>query len=81
MELCMLLTLGVMKPKLILSHPIRIHRRETNLGDFIKNDSAGLHSDIYGLISFKLGIMIETTQFYGLISVRMSGPSFKVILV
>ena len=32
----------------------------------------GLYSDIYSLISFKLGVMIETTELYILISVWMT---------
>ena len=39
---------------------------------FKKNFDIGLHSDIYRPISFKLGMMIETTKLYILISVYMT---------
>ena len=39
---------------------------------FPRNFHVGLYSDIYRPISFKLGMMIETTKFYILISVWMT---------
>ena len=51
-----------------------IKGRDLYLCDFIKKKkknrvNTGLYSDIYRPISFKLGVMIETTKFCSLISV------------
>ena len=47
----------------ILSHPFHIKLREPCLYDFVKKTfSVGLFSDIYRLLSFKFGMMIETTK-------------------
>ena len=52
----------------ILSCSVNIQRREPYLYNFIKNVfNIGLYADIYGLISFRLAMMIGTTKFYTLI--------------
>ena len=63
---------GVMNLILILSCPICIRRRETYSREFVKNVNADLYLDIYESISFKLGMIIETTKLYIFISVCMT---------
>ena len=75
MELDLLLrTVGVVNLILMLSHLFCVQGKEPYFWDFVKKKSfnIGLYSDIYGQISFKLGIMIETTKLYILISVLVT---------
>ena len=75
-EFAILLRLvGVMNLILILSHPFSIQGREPNSCDFIekrKKINVFLYSDIYGSVSFRLGLMIKITKLYILISVWMT---------
>ena len=64
-DLDWLFRLVLMSFILILSYLISIQRREPCLGDFILNIfflNTGWHSDIYGLISFKLSVCWTTLQ-------------------
>ena len=74
MELVTLFRLvGVMNLILLLSGPYNILAREPYLYNFInKNINIVLYSNIYRPISLKLGMMIETTKLYILISVWMA---------
>ena len=78
MEFVILLRLvSVMKLILILSHPLNIQGEKTYFYRFCKkknqkkreNYDVGLYSNIYLPLSFKLGLMIETTMLCILISV------------
>ena len=53
----------------ILSHPFNIQGREPYLPEFVggKTFNIGWYSDIYRPISFKLGMIVETTKLYVLI--------------
>ena len=84
----LLLRLGMMNLILILSHPWNIQGREPYLYDFLKkqtnkqtNFNVALYSDICGPNSFKLGIMIETTEhkFYTYLCVRQAKSRTSVI--
>ena len=44
---------------LMLSHLFSIEGREPHLCDFVEKVYIGLYLDIYGLISFKLGITTD----------------------
>ena len=58
---------------LVLSCQFSILGRETYLYDFVKkNFNVGLCSDNKRLVSFKFGMMMETTKLYILISVWMT---------
>ena len=60
---------GVMNLIRITSHPVNVLRREPYLGDFVEQIlNAGSCSDMLGLISFKLGMVMGTTKLYNLIS-------------
>ena len=77
----------------ILCRPFNIQGKEHYLRDLFfilktttaattaKTFNVGLYSDICGLISFKLGMMAESTKLYILISVWMTLTSFKVTVV
>ena len=72
------------EPHAILSQLISFHGREPNFGGSIKNNfNVGLHSDIYRLISVKLGLMMDTTLLYCFIPVWIFRlwPSFKVTVL
>ena len=73
MEFSILLRLvGVTIFTFILSCLSNIKGREPSyLISFLKQINFGLHSDIHILVSFKLGMMIETSKLYILISVRL----------
>ena len=64
MEFGVLLRLcGVTNFMLIVSHSLNIQGRDAYLYDFINiNFNIGLYSDIYRPVSFKLGMMIESTK-------------------
>ena len=63
---------GVMNLILILLRPVDIQGREPYLYNVIeKNVKIGFYSYICRPISFKLGLMIETTKLYIFISVWM----------
>ena len=47
----------------IISCLISIQNREPSLCGLVKNLNIGLYSDIYRLISFTFGLMIETIEF------------------
>ena len=50
-----------------LFHMVGIQRREPNVGDFMKQTfNSGLLSDADELISFKLGMTIDTAKLCGL---------------
>ena len=53
-------------------HKINIHGRELNFGDFENMFKIGLRLDAYKPISFKLGMMIDTTKLYILIPLWMT---------
>ena len=66
---------------LILSHPVSIQGRESNLDDFIQKKQkrgegegggAGFHLDIYRLMSFKVGAMMDAAVLYCLVWVWMT---------
>ena len=61
---------SVMNLILILSHLFNIQGREPYLCDFVQRTrTVPWYSDICGLISFKSGVIIETSKLYILISV------------
>ena len=64
---------GLMNFTFILSGPISIQGREFNLGDFLKKKkktlNVDLHSHIFRVIFFKLGVMTDSTTPYCLIPV------------
>ena len=66
---------------LILFRPFNIQWRESVFCDFVKENNnkkyIGLYSDIYRVISFKLGVMVGTTMLYILISVWMTMAVIK----
>ena len=71
MEFGILLKLvGLIDFMSVLSYVMDIRRRQPYLCDFIKkNFITCLHLDIYGSVSFKLGVMIETTELSIMIAV------------
>ena len=53
-----------------LVHTIAVQGRKLYLGGFMKNTfHIGLHSDAYGPIPSKAGVMIDLTSLYSLIPV------------
>ena len=73
---------GVMNLIFILCCPFDVQGREPYLCDFVKKDiNDCLYSDIYRPVSFNLGLMIETTKLYILVSVLINLTSFKVTVV
>ena len=64
---------GVMNLVCILPCPFSIQGREPYLHNFLgKRIVTGLYSDIFRLVSFKVGMILEITTLYILISVLMT---------
>ena len=55
---------GVIILIFLLFHPFNVQGREPYLCDFVKKINTDFYSDIYGPISFSLGIMAETTELF-----------------
>ena len=79
---------GVMKLVLIACRTFIIQMRTYLCGYAKKNKQTnkqnfyvGLYSDVYRPISFKLGLIIETTKLYILVSALMSLTSTQVTVV